>query len=67
MILKPQMISAEKVMNTKVEQLIKIYNFYIGHFFIRQSGNNIVHKCYMSLVRFHKLCEICVSFMNNVH
>jgi hypothetical protein len=45
MILKPQIVSTRKVM-TKVEQLIKVYNFYIGHFFIRQSGNNIVHKYY---------------------
>jgi hypothetical protein len=62
-----QMILAEKVMNTKVEQLIKIYNFYIGHFFIWQSDNNIVHKCYTSFIRFHKLYETCVSFMNNVY
>jgi hypothetical protein len=37
------MISVEKVMNIKVVEIIKIYNFYFGHFFIRQSDNNIVH------------------------
>ena len=31
------MISAKKIMNIKVVELIKIYNFYFGHFFIRQS------------------------------
>jgi hypothetical protein len=36
------MISAEKVMNIKVVELIKIYNFYFGYFFILQSGSNIV-------------------------
>jgi hypothetical protein len=35
------MISTEKVMNIKVVELIKIYNFYFGHFFIRQNGSNI--------------------------
>jgi hypothetical protein len=33
------MISAEKVTNNKVVELIKIYNFYFGHFFIRQSDS----------------------------
>jgi hypothetical protein len=42
------MISTEKVMNIKVVELIKIYNFYFGHFFIQQSGGNIVHKIYIS-------------------
>jgi hypothetical protein len=28
------MISAQKVMNTKVVQFIKIYNFYMGHLLI---------------------------------
>jgi hypothetical protein len=67
MILKPQMVLTRKVMNIKVEQLIKVYNFYIGHFFIRQSGNNIVHKYYTSLIRFHKPYETRVGFMNNVY
>ena len=49
-ILKHQMILAEKVMNIKVVELIKIYNFYFDHFFIRQSGSNIVHKIYISLI-----------------
>jgi hypothetical protein len=44
------MISVEKVINIKVVELIKIYNFYFGHFFIRQSGNNIIHKIYISLL-----------------
>jgi len=29
------MISVEEVMNIKVVQLLKIYNFYFSHFFIR--------------------------------
>ena len=29
-------------MNIKVVELIKIYNFYFGHLFIRQSGSNFV-------------------------
>jgi hypothetical protein len=33
-ILEPQMISIEKVMNTKVVQLIKFYNFYFDHVII---------------------------------
>ena len=44
------MISTEKIMNIKVVVLIKIYNFCFGHFFIRQSGSNIVHKIYISLL-----------------
>jgi hypothetical protein len=44
------MISAEKVMNIKVVEPTKIYNFYFGHFFIWQSGSNIVHKIYISLL-----------------
>ena len=36
------MISAKKLMNVKVVELIKIYNFYFGHLFIRQSGSNFV-------------------------
>jgi hypothetical protein len=55
------------VENTKVVQLIEIYNFYIGHFFILQSGNNIVHKCYTSLIWFYKLYVTYVSFVNNVY
>ena len=49
-ILKQKMISDEKVMNIKVVRLIKIYNFYFGHFFIRQCDSNIVHKIYLSLL-----------------
>ena len=47
-ILVPQMISAKKLMNIKVVELIKIYNFYFGHLFIRDCGSNIVHKIYIS-------------------
>jgi len=43
------MIPAGKVINIKVVQLIKIYNSYFGHLFIRQSDSNIVHKFYISL------------------
>jgi hypothetical protein len=49
------MISAEKVMNIKVVELIKIYNFYFDHLFIRQSDSNIVHKIYLSLLCLMKL------------
>jgi hypothetical protein len=55
------------VENNKVLQLIEIYNFYIDHFFILQSGNNIVHKCYTSLIWFYKLYETYVCFVNNVY
>jgi hypothetical protein len=37
-------------MNIKVVELIKSYNFYFDHFFIRQSSSNIVHKIYISLL-----------------
>jgi hypothetical protein len=42
------MMSNEKVMNTKVSYLIKINNFDIGHFLIRQSYDNSVHKFLLS-------------------
>ena len=53
------MIPAGKVINIKVVQLIKIYNSYFGHLFIRQSDSNIVHKFYISLSNFHKLRQRC--------
>ena len=59
------MMSAEKVINIKVVQLIKIYNSYFGHLFIRQSDSNIVHKFYISLSKFHKLRQR-VEIVNNV-
>jgi hypothetical protein len=43
-ILKHQMISAKEVMNIKVVELIMIYNFYFGHFFIGQNVVNIIYK-----------------------
>jgi hypothetical protein len=43
------MISAKKVMNIKVVELIKIYNFYFGHFFISQSVSK-----HCSLTHIHK-------------
>jgi hypothetical protein len=46
-ILKHQMISAEKVINNKAVELIKMYNFYFDHFFIWQSDINIVHNFYI--------------------
>ena len=55
-----------KVTNIKVVQLIKIYNFYFGHFFIQQNDYNIVHKIYISLLYFMKPYETYVKFMNNV-
>jgi len=60
------MISAKKVVNIKVVQLVKIYNFYFGHFFIQQNDCNIVHKIYISLLYFMKPYETYVKFMNNV-
>jgi hypothetical protein len=48
------MISAKEVINNKVVELNKIYNFYFGHFFIQQSDSNIVHKFYISLIWFQK-------------
>ena len=65
-ILKQKMISDEKVMNIKVVRLIKIYNFYFGHFFIRQSDTNTIHKIYISLLWFMKPYERYVKFMNNI-
>ena len=59
------MILAEKVINNKVVELIKLYNFYFGHFFIRESGSNIVHKIYLSLLLFMKPYERYVKFVNN--
>ena len=46
-ILKLQMISAKKIINIKVEQLIKTSIFCIGHLFIQESGSNLVHKFYI--------------------
>ena len=37
--LRPKMISTKKVMNTKVVQLINIYNFYFSHLIIWQNLN----------------------------
>ena len=63
------MISAEKAMNTKVEELveelIKVFNFYFGHSFIQQNGNKKVHKFYTSLTWFLKLHD-SYKFCNNV-
>ena len=61
-ILKLQMISAKKVMKIKVVELIKIYNFYFGHLFIRQSYSNLIHKFYVSLLQFMRY----VKFVNYV-
>jgi hypothetical protein len=60
------MISAEKVMNIKVVQLIKIYNVYFGHLFIRKTDSNIVHKSYISLLKFPKLYKRDVKIVNNI-
>jgi hypothetical protein len=58
------MISAEKVTNIKVVELIKIYNFYFDHFFIRQSDSNIVRKFYISYSSINYKRD--VKFVNNV-
>jgi hypothetical protein len=44
------MILAEKFINTKVVELIKIYNFYFGNFFIRQSISIHVSQIDISLM-----------------
>jgi len=36
-------------MNIKVVELNKIYNFYFGHFFIRQIDSNVAHKIYICI------------------
>ena len=65
-ILKYQMISAEEVMNIKVVELIKIYNFYFGHFFIRQSGSKHCSQMtyhlnsFINYVRDLWICEQCI-------
>ena len=49
-ILKHQMIWTEKAMKIKVVVLIKIYNFYFGHFFIRQSVSTHCSQIDISLI-----------------
>ena len=44
------MISNEKVFHNKIVELIEIYNFYFGYFFVWQSDSNIVHKFHKSLL-----------------
>ena len=46
------MISNGNMVNNKVDPLIKIYNFYFGYFFIRQSDSYIIHKNHISLIWF---------------
>jgi hypothetical protein len=61
-----KMISNEKVVNYKVSKLIKIYNFYFDHLFIRDYGSSIVYKSYISLLYFMKQQERYVNFVNSV-
>ena len=42
------MISAKNIMNIKVVELIKIYNFYFDHLFIQQRGSIHCSQIYMS-------------------
>ena len=49
-ILKYQMISDENIMNTEVVELIKIYNFYFGYFFIWQSISKYCSQIDISLI-----------------
>jgi len=44
------MTSAEKVLNIKVVEHIKIYSFYFSHLFVREYSSNIVQKFYISLL-----------------
>ena len=60
------MTSAEKIINNKVVELIKIYNFYFSHLFIRHSDSNIIYESHTSLLWFMKLQERDVNFVNNV-
>ena len=55
-ILKHQMISAEEVMNIKVIELIKIYNYYFDYFFIQQSGSK----------HYSQMTYVLYSFINYV-
>ena len=64
-ILKHQMISAEEVMNIKVVELIKIYNFHFGHFFIWQSDTKYCSQMTYLLYSFINYTRD--MFMNNVY
>ena len=50
------MISAEEVMNIKVIELIKIYNYYFDYFFIQQSGSK----------HYSQMTYLLYSFINYV-
>ena len=46
------MISNGNMVNNKVDPLIRIYNFYFVHFFIRQSDSTNVYKIDISVLIF---------------
>ena len=53
------MISAEKVINIKVIELINIYNFYFGYFFIWQSVSKHCSQIHRSLIVSWTIWETC--------
>ena len=60
------MISTRKVMNIKVVELITIYNFYFGHYFIWQSISKHCLQIHISLIVSWTIRETC-WFVNNVY
>ena len=64
-ILKQQMISAANVINNKVVELIKVYNFYFDHF---SPDKVVVYIVYKFINLSHSLWpyERYVTFVNNV-
>jgi hypothetical protein len=49
------MILAKKVMNMKVVELAKIYNFYFGHF----SSDIVVLTLFTNFAYIRGICKIC--------
>ena len=60
------MIWTIKVLNIKVVELITIYNFYFGHFFIWQSISKYCSQIHISLILSWTIRETC-WFVNNVY
>ena len=60
------MISTIKVVNIKVVELITIYNFYFGHFFMWQSISKHYSQIHIWLIVSWTIRETC-WFVNNVY
>ena len=60
------MISTIKVVNIKVVELITIYNFYFGHFFMWQSISKHCSQIHIWLIVSWTIRETC-WFVNNVY